>query len=54
MKIRDSTVNDDYLHERLPRSKSDKVEANHVAWGDAADQYTALIIDWWSGGYQRV
>jgi pimeloyl-ACP methyl ester carboxylesterase len=47
-------VNGDYLHERLPHSKSDKVDAGHFAWADAADQYATLIIDWWSGGYERV
>src|SRR5260370_6331086 len=46
--------NGDYLHERLPHSKSDKIDANHFAWADAADQYGTLIIDWWNGGYQRV
>jgi pimeloyl-ACP methyl ester carboxylesterase len=47
-------VNGDYLHERLPHSKSDRVDANHFAWADAADEYAALIIDWWNGGYERV
>jgi pimeloyl-ACP methyl ester carboxylesterase len=47
-------VNGDYLHDRLPHSKHDKVDANHFAWADAADQYSALIIDWWNGGYQLV
>src|ERR1700747_2882498 len=47
-------VNGDYLHERLPHSKSDKVDAGHFAWADAADQYATLIIDWWNGGYERV
>jgi pimeloyl-ACP methyl ester carboxylesterase len=47
-------VNGDYLHERLPHSKSDKVDAGHFAWADAADQYATLIIDWWNEGYQRV
>jgi len=47
-------VNGDYLHERLPHSKSDKLDAGHFAWADAADQYAALIVDWWNGGYQRV
>jgi pimeloyl-ACP methyl ester carboxylesterase len=47
-------VNGDYLHERLPHSKSDKIDAGHFAWADAADQYAALIVDWWNGGYQRV
>jgi pimeloyl-ACP methyl ester carboxylesterase len=47
-------VNGDYLHERLPHSKSDKVDAGHFAWADAAEQYAALIIEWWNGGYERV
>ena len=47
-------VNGDYLHDRLPHSKHDKVDANHFAWADAADQYAALIIDWWNRGYQLV
>jgi pimeloyl-ACP methyl ester carboxylesterase len=47
-------VNGDYLHEQLPHSKSDKIDAGHFAWADAADQYAALIVDWWNGGYQRV
>jgi pimeloyl-ACP methyl ester carboxylesterase len=42
-------VNGDYLHERLPHSKSDKVDAGHFAWADAAEQYAALIIEWWNG-----
>jgi pimeloyl-ACP methyl ester carboxylesterase len=48
------SVNGDYLHERLPHSKSDKVDAGHFAWADAPDQYATLIIDWWNGGYQLV
>jgi pimeloyl-ACP methyl ester carboxylesterase len=47
-------VNGDYLHERLPHSKSDKIDAGHFAWADAADEYAALIMDWWNGGYERV
>jgi len=47
-------VNGGYLHERLPHSKSDKVDAGHFAWADTADEYVTLIIDWWNGGYERV
>jgi pimeloyl-ACP methyl ester carboxylesterase len=47
-------VNGDSLHARLPRSKSDRVDAGHFAWADAADQYATLIIDWWNGRYERV
>ena len=46
-------VNGDYLHERLPYNKSDKVNAGHFAWADVADEYADLIIDWWKGGYER-
>ncbi|PYS46809.1 MAG: hypothetical protein DMG13_29250 [Acidobacteria bacterium] len=47
-------VNSDYLHKQLPHSKSVKINAGHFAWADAADEYTTQIIDWWSGGYERV
>jgi pimeloyl-ACP methyl ester carboxylesterase len=40
-------VNGDHLHEQLPHSKSDKVDAGHFAWTHAADQYATLISDWW-------
>lgn len=46
-------VNGDYLHERLPHNKSDKVNAGHFAWADVADEYDNLIIDWWEGGHER-
>jgi pimeloyl-ACP methyl ester carboxylesterase len=46
-------VNGDYLHERLPCNKYDKVNAGHFPWADVADEYAALIIDWWNGGYER-
>ena len=41
-------VNGEYLHKWLPHSKSDKVDAGHFAWADAADEYATLIIDWWN------
>ena len=47
-------VNGDYLHKRLPHNKSDKINAGHFAWADAADEYAALVIDWWNGRYERV
>jgi pimeloyl-ACP methyl ester carboxylesterase len=46
-------VNGDYLHERLPHNKLDKVNAGHFAWADAADEYANLIIEWWEGGFER-
>jgi pimeloyl-ACP methyl ester carboxylesterase len=52
--VRDPTVppvNAEYLHERLPKSKLDIVDAGHYTWEDAADEYAALVTGWWSGGY---
>jgi pimeloyl-ACP methyl ester carboxylesterase len=47
-------VNAEYLHERLPRSKLDIVDAGHFTWEDAADEYAALATSWWSGGYAAI
>ena len=47
-------VNAEYLHERLPRSKLDFVDAGHFVWEDGADEYAALIGAWWDGGYAAV
>jgi pimeloyl-ACP methyl ester carboxylesterase len=44
-------VNAEFLHERLPNSKLDVVDAGHFTWEDAADEYAVLIRSWWSGGY---
>jgi pimeloyl-ACP methyl ester carboxylesterase len=44
-------VNAEYLHERLPKSKLDVIDAGHFAWEDAADTYAALVTSWWAGGY---
>jgi pimeloyl-ACP methyl ester carboxylesterase len=44
-------VNAEYLHERLPNSKLDIIDAGHFTWEDAADEYAALVTSWWSGGY---
>ena len=44
-------VNAEFLHERLPHSKLDIVDAGHFTWEDGADQYAALITTWWSRGH---
>jgi pimeloyl-ACP methyl ester carboxylesterase len=44
-------VNAEFLHERLPKSKLDIVDAGHFSWEDAADEYAALVTSWWRGGY---
>jgi pimeloyl-ACP methyl ester carboxylesterase len=46
-------VNGEFLHERLPNSKLDIVDAGHFTWEDAADEYAALVTSWWSGGYME-
>ena len=44
-------VNAEFLHDRLPHSKLDLVDAAHFTWEDAADDYAALVTSWWNGGY---
>jgi pimeloyl-ACP methyl ester carboxylesterase len=44
-------VNAEFLHERLPNSKLDIVDAGHFIWEDAADDYAELVTNWWDGGY---
>jgi pimeloyl-ACP methyl ester carboxylesterase len=53
--IRDRAVppaNAEFLHDRLPHSKLDFLDAGHFTWEDAADEYTALVDSWWSGAHQ--
>ena len=45
-------VNAEFLHHRLPHSKLDILDAGHFTWEDATDQYAALVITWWTGGYR--
>jgi pimeloyl-ACP methyl ester carboxylesterase len=42
-------VNASFLHERLPHSKLNVLDAGHFTWEDAAADYAALIISWWRG-----
>jgi pimeloyl-ACP methyl ester carboxylesterase len=44
-------ANAEFLHERLAKSKLDIIDAGHFTWEDAADEYAALVLAWWSGGY---
>jgi len=44
-------VNAEYLHELLPNSKLDIIDAGHFTWEDAADEYASLVMTWWGGGY---
>ena len=43
-------VNAEFLHDRLPHSKLDILDAGHFTWEDAAGEYAALVTTWW-GGY---
>ena len=45
-------ANAEFLHQRLPHSKLDIVDAGHFTWKDAAAEYAALITSWWGGGYE--
>jgi len=54
---RDNVVpatNAEFLHDRLPKSKLAFVNAVHFTWEDAADEYAALIMDWWNEGQSFV
>jgi pimeloyl-ACP methyl ester carboxylesterase len=44
-------VNAEFLHDRLPHSKLDLLDAGHFTWEDAPDEYAALVTGWWDGGY---
>jgi pimeloyl-ACP methyl ester carboxylesterase len=45
--------NAQYLRDRLPNSKLDLLDANHFVWADRADDYAALVLNWWNDGYKR-
>lgn len=47
-------VNAEFLHDRLPHSKLDFVDAGHFAYEDRAEEYTELILGWWNGAYEQV
>jgi pimeloyl-ACP methyl ester carboxylesterase len=47
---RDTTVppaNARFLHERLPHSKLDVIDAGHFSWEDAPAEYASLVTSWW-------
>ncbi|MFE9189504.1 alpha/beta fold hydrolase [Micromonospora sp. NPDC007208] len=47
-------VNAEFLHQRLPNSKLDYLDAGHFTWEDDADRFAALVTSWWDGGYATV
>jgi pimeloyl-ACP methyl ester carboxylesterase len=44
-------ANAEFLHERLPASRLDVIDAGHFTWEDAADRYAEIVTAWWDGGY---
>jgi pimeloyl-ACP methyl ester carboxylesterase len=46
-------VNASFLHERLPHSKLDVIDAGHFTWEDAAAEYAALVTGWWRSAASR-
>jgi pimeloyl-ACP methyl ester carboxylesterase len=40
-----------YLHERLPQSKLDLIDAGHFTWEDAPREYAEIVTRWWAGGH---
>ncbi len=45
--------NAQHLRDRLPNGKLDLLDANHFVWADRADDYAALVVNWWNHGYKR-
>ena len=46
-------ANAEFLHDRLPNSRLDMLDAGHFTWEDRADEYAALVTTWWRGGYRE-
>ena len=46
--------NNEYLAELLPNSEIHPLDAGHFAWEQAPDEYGQLIVDWVTGGFERV
>ena len=40
-------VNAEYLHEHLPTSKLDVLDAGHFVWEEGADAYARVVTGWW-------
>jgi pimeloyl-ACP methyl ester carboxylesterase len=46
--------NNEYLADLLPNSEIHPLDAGHFAWEQASDEYGRLIVDWVTGGFQRL
>jgi len=45
--------NNRYLHQHLPNSKLDLVDAAHFPWEDVPGTYADIVTSWWDGGHAR-
>ena len=46
--------NNEYLADLLPNSEIRPLDAGHFAWEQASDEYGRLIVEWVTGGFQRL
>ena len=46
--------NAEFLHDRLPHSKLDLLDAAHFAWEEAPSTYADVVTTWWNGGFKKV
>jgi pimeloyl-ACP methyl ester carboxylesterase len=46
--------NNEYLDQLLPHSEIHALDAGHFAWEQAPQEYGDRVVDWITGGYQRV
>jgi pimeloyl-ACP methyl ester carboxylesterase len=42
-------ANAEFLHDRLPNSTLEIIDAGHFTWEDAAGEYATLVASWWTG-----
>jgi pimeloyl-ACP methyl ester carboxylesterase len=54
--VRDTVIppsNAEFLHDRLPHSKLDIIDARHFAWEDNPAEYARLVTGWWAAQHAR-
>jgi pimeloyl-ACP methyl ester carboxylesterase len=47
------TLNQEFLHVRLPHSRMDLLPAGHFAWEEVPDLYGEILVNWMSSGYRE-
>jgi len=43
--------NAEYLHDRLPHSRLNLLDAGHFPWEEVPDQYGAVVLEWLRAGH---